>query len=123
MSEDIIATLGSAAFAVALTSLLRKQFPAIDGRLTWVIATLVAVGAALMGYYRADIPELVWVVLAPIVSAILAIGGVQTAQNVAGKAKPPAVAAFEFVDELPRDEQPTKPEHGISTIPPKGGDQ
>jgi hypothetical protein len=81
----VILTIGSAAFAVAVTSLLRRKWPTIDGWAVPVVVAVCTVASAVLAQYAAAIPPLVWTVLGPVVAAVLALGGVQTAQVVAAK--------------------------------------
>ena len=82
---DLIATLGSIPFAIAVTALLRKRWPAIDGAYVAVVVLACTVAAGLLSYYRASIPTEVWLGLGPIVAAVMSLGGVQAAQSVASK--------------------------------------
>lgn len=79
---DIIETLVSVPFAVALTALLRKKWPQIDGWYVHVVVVALSIIGAVLTYYRDVIPQVVWTALTPIMSAILALGGVTTAQHV-----------------------------------------
>ena len=83
---DILSTLASVPFAVAVTSLLRRRWPTIDGAYVYLVVLALSVIAALLGYYRAAIPAEVWTAVSPLLVAVLSLGGVQTAQDVARKA-------------------------------------
>ena len=78
-------TIGTAAFATALTAMVRKVWPGLDGRSVWLVALGCAVCAAVAQHYSASIPAEVWTVLDPIIAMVLASGGVDAAQNIARK--------------------------------------
>lgn len=88
MMTDTLATIASVPFAIAVTALLRKKWPAIDGAWVYAVVLALAVVSALASHYRAVIPPEVWTAASPLLVAVMALGGVQTAQDVAGKAKP-----------------------------------
>ena len=78
-------TIGTAAFASALTAMVRKVWPSLDGRSVWAVALACAIGAAVAQRYASNIPAEVWTVIDPIIAMILAAGGVDVAQNIARK--------------------------------------
>ena len=73
--NEVITTLVSVPFAVALTAILRKHFPSIDGAYVYAIVLVLTVLGAVLGHYQASIPTEVWVAAGPLLAAILAIGG------------------------------------------------
>jgi hypothetical protein len=81
--NDIIATLASVPFAVAVTALIRKRWPVVDGAYVALVVLACTVASAVLAHYRAAIPAEVWTAAAPVLAAVLALGGVQTAQHVA----------------------------------------
>ena len=91
--NDIIATLVSAPFAVAVTALLRKRWPQIDGAYVAVVVLALAVLGAVAAHYRALIPPEAWTALGPLLATVLALGGVQTAQHVVSPLREDAFAA------------------------------
>lgn len=86
MSDSILATLASVPFAAAVTALLRKRWPSIDGGYVAIVVLALTALAGGLGYYAAQVPPVVWALLGPVLAAVLALGGVQTAQDVARKA-------------------------------------
>ncbi len=84
--NDTLATLASVPFAVAVTALMRKRWPAIDGAYVYLVVLALTALSAALAHYRAQIPAEVWAALGPLLAAVLALGGVQTAQDVARKA-------------------------------------
>jgi len=82
---DVLATLVSVPFAVAVTALVRKRWPQVDGWGVYAVVLLTTIVSAIATHYRASIPAEVWTALAPLLAAILALGGVQTAQTVIAK--------------------------------------
>jgi len=97
MTATLIATLASAPVITAVVAILRRVFgrEKLDGWIIPVVAGVLAVASAVLGYYAAAIPPIVWVVLGPIVTTVLAVGGMQAAQDVAAKAKGAAVTWVE----------------------------
>jgi|GEM_PF-6473031 len=85
-----ITTITSAAFAVALTALIRRQWPQVTGWITPAVVLVLTIAGGLLGQYGAAIPPLVWIVVGPVVAAVLALGGVQVAQDTAKKGQTPA---------------------------------
>jgi len=81
--NDIIDTLASVPFAVAVTALIRKRWPVVDGAYVALVVLACTVASAVLAHYRAAIPAEVWTAAAPVIAAVLALGGVQTAQHVA----------------------------------------
>ena len=86
MTETILATIASVPFAAAVTALLRRAFPRIDGPYVAIPVLVCTLAAALLGYYADAIPQVVWVCLGPAVAAVMAMGGVQTLNNAGAKA-------------------------------------
>lgn len=84
--NNILETLVSVPFAVAITALLRKKWPWIDGAAVYVVVLVLAVIGAVLTYYRTAIPVEVWTAASPVLVAILALGGMQAASSVAAKA-------------------------------------
>jgi len=81
-TAQIIATLGSLPFVLALVALVRRFAPSLDGvPLTTVLALVFAGGAQILGLYAASIPQAAWVVIGTIVSAVLAVGGTSYADR------------------------------------------
>jgi len=80
--NDALATLVSVPFAVAVTAILRKRWPQIDGWGVYAVVLVLTILGAVLGHYRAVIPSEVWTALGPFLAAILALGGVTTAQHV-----------------------------------------
>ena len=101
--NDIIATLASVPFAIAVTALIRKRWPVVDGAYVALVVLACTVASAVLAYYRAAIPAEVWTAVAPVVAAVLALGGVQTAQHVA---RADVLVAFDH------SEAPTRKEGG-----------
>lgn len=85
---NIIETLVSVPFAVALTALLRKRWPSIDGLAVYVIVFVLSCIGAVLSHYHAYIPDYVWTALTPVMSAILSLGGVTAAQHIVRNKKP-----------------------------------
>jgi len=114
---DVVATLVSVPFAIAVTALLRKRWPSIDGAYVYAVVLVLTVIGAVLSYYRASIPVEVWTAAGPLLAAVLALGGVQAAQHVAesGASKPLPTAAA--IDEWLGREVPTVKEG--STVPPR----
>lgn len=84
--NDAIATLVSVPFAVAVTALLRKRWPQIDGAAVYLVVFALTIIGAVLVHYRAQIPAEVWTAAGPLLAAVLALGGVTTAQHVASSA-------------------------------------
>jgi len=105
---DIIATLVSVPFAIAVTALLRKRWPSINGAYVYAVVLVLTIVAAVLSYYRAAIPVEVWTAAGPLLAAVLALGGVQAAQHVAesGATKPLPTAAA--IDEWSGREAPSE---------------
>jgi hypothetical protein len=82
---DALATICSAPFAVAVTALLRRRWPAIDGSAVYAVVLSTTVLSAIAAHYRALIPAEVWTALGPVLAAIMALGGVQAAQDIGGR--------------------------------------
>ena len=81
--NDVIATIASVPFAVAVTALIRKRWPVVDGAYVALVVLACTVASAVLAHYRDAIPAEVWTAAAPVIAAVLALGGVQTAQHVA----------------------------------------
>lgn len=81
--NDTITTLASVPFAIAVTALIRKRWPVVDGAYVALVVLACTVASAVLAHYHAAIPVEVWTAAAPVVAAVLALGGVQTAQHVA----------------------------------------
>ena len=79
---DIIETLVSVPFAVAVTALLRKKWPAIDGAYVYVVVLALSIVGAVLTRYHDAIPQYVWTAITPVMSAILSLGGVTAAQHI-----------------------------------------
>jgi putative Ca2+/H+ antiporter (TMEM165/GDT1 family) len=92
--NEVITTLASVPFAIAITALLRKRWPVIDGAYVALVVLALTVLGAVLSHYHAAIPPEVWTAAAPVLAAILALGGVTTAQHVVN---PPS----EWPDEAP----------------------
>ena len=75
---EVINTLVSMPFAVAVTALLRKRWPVIDGAYVYLVVAALAIIGSLLTRYSYAVPEDVWLVLSPLLTAVLAIGGVQS---------------------------------------------
>lgn len=91
--DSVLETLVSVPFAVAVTALLRKRWPQIDGWAVYVVVLALTILGAVLGHYRAAIPTEVWTAAGPLLAAVLALGGVTTAQHVAGRTKAPGNVA------------------------------
>lgn len=74
---EVISTIVSMPFAVAVTALLRKRWPVIDGAYVYLVVAILAIIGSLLTRYSYAVPEDVWIVLSPLLTAVLAIGGVQ----------------------------------------------
>ena len=74
---EIIETMISMPFAVAVTALLRKKWPVIDGKYVFLVVAILAIVGSMLTRYSYAVPEDVWIVLSPLLTAVLAIGGVQ----------------------------------------------
>lgn len=114
--NDALSTLVSVPFAIAVTALLRKRWPQIDGAAVYAVVLFLTILGAVLGHYRAAIPAEVWTAAGPLIAAVLALGGVTTAQHVAGRTKvlPTATA----IDEWIAREAPTVKDR--PTVPPEG---
>jgi disulfide bond formation protein DsbB len=86
--NDTLTTLASVPFAIAVTALLRKRWPQIDGAYVALVVLVLTVLGAVLGHYHASIPAEVWTAAGPLLAAILALGGVTTAQHVAKPSSP-----------------------------------
>ena len=114
--DNIIETLVSVPFAIAVTALLRKRWPAIDGWAVYVVVLVCTILGAVAAHYRAQIPPEVWTAAGPVLAAVLALGGVQTAAHVAAKAKEPIVLpSAKAIDEwIEREvDRPTVPPRSL----------
>jgi hypothetical protein len=72
--DEVLTTIVSVPFAMAVTSLLRKKWPQIDGTYVPILVLFLSLCGALLGHYKAHIPTEVWAVLGPFASTILALG-------------------------------------------------
>jgi disulfide bond formation protein DsbB len=81
--HEAINTLVSVPFAIAITALLRKRFKQIDGAYVAIVVLALTVLGAVLSHYHEAIPSEVWTAAAPVLAAILALGGVTTAQHIA----------------------------------------
>lgn len=79
--------IGSGAFAIACTALLRKAWPAIDGIWVWVISGALSVSSAVLMRHAGQVPMIVWEFLGPIATMIGAVGVMQAAQDAAKHSK------------------------------------
>lgn len=80
--SEYLSTLVSVPFAVAVTALLRKRWPQIDGAYVALVVLVLTVLGAVLAHYQASIPVEVWTAAGPLLAAVLALGGVQTAQHI-----------------------------------------
>jgi hypothetical protein len=80
--NEVLTTLVSMPFAVAVTALLRKRWPVIDGVYVYLVVAVLAIIGSLLTRYSYAVPEDVWIVLSPLLTAVLAVGGVQAAQHI-----------------------------------------
>jgi len=78
-------TLVSVPFAVAVTALVRKRWPQVDGAYVALVVLVLTIAGAVLAHYRDAIPQEVWAAAGPLLAAVLALGGVQTAQHVASR--------------------------------------
>lgn len=114
--DSILETIVSVPFAVAVTALVRKRFPQVDGAYVAVVVLILTILGAVLAHYRAAIPPEVWTAAGPLLAAILALGGVQTAQHVAQG----GAHRVTIVDGYAPRESPTVPDR--PTVPPATGD-
>ena len=89
--QTIAQAIGSAAFAVALTALLRKAFPKIDGVYNYVVFGLLGIASAVLMRHAAGVPPIVWEIVGPLVTVVLGLGGYAASQAVATKGQTPPV--------------------------------
>jgi len=108
-STDVVAMVCSAPFAGAITALLRKRYPQIDGWWVVVVVALLSTVGAVLGYYRSAIPEAVWVAASPALLTLLTMGTAQGAAHVASKAVSKTIQVVDPESFSPR-EAPTKPD-------------
>jgi hypothetical protein len=80
---EVINTIVSMPFAIAITAILRKRYPVIDGAYVYLVVACLSIIGSLLTRYSYAIPDDVWLVASPLLTAILAIGGVSVAQHVA----------------------------------------
>lgn len=85
--NEALSTLVSAPFAVAVTALLRKRWPAIDGAYVAVVVLVLTVLGAVLAHYQASIPVEVWTAAGPLLAAVLALGGDTWVSKIAQKSR------------------------------------
>ena len=87
--QTIAQAVGSAAFAVALTALLRKAIPKIDGIYNYVVFGLLGIASAVLMRHAAGVPPIVWEIVGPLVTVVLGLGGYSASQAIATKGQSP----------------------------------
>ena len=96
MIQQTITILGSAAFAVAATSLIRKYLaPKLDGLGVLAVFAALSVSASLLAHYSAQLPPIVFEILSPLIALVLGAGGVSTGQQIADNAAAKALTRSE----------------------------
>ena len=79
--NNIIETIVSVPFAVAITAILRKKWPSIDGAYVYLVVLLLTIIGAVLGHYQAHIPTEVWVAAGPLLATILSVGAMTAGQH------------------------------------------
>jgi len=116
--NEALEILGSLPFAIAVTALLRKRWPQIDGWFVPLVVALTSSVGAIAIFYRDRIPAEVWIAVSPILTTILAMGTVQTIKHATGSASLPQLGmgtgeksgdAFDASEAPTLNDRPTVP--------------
>lgn len=82
---QIIAAVTSVTFIPTCIALVRKFFPAVDGKIVHLIALGLSAGSVALVAFASDIPRGVWIALGCIVLAVTTTGGTAYADRLVGK--------------------------------------
>lgn len=104
---DTLATLASVPFAIAVTALLRKRWPAIDGLYVPLVVVVLSGLAAVARQYAHAVPDAAWPAIGALLAAVISLGGVTAAQQVAAKSTTRVIEWHQEPDRFPT-EAPTR---------------
>jgi len=83
--EQIVTALVGPGFVAAAVALVRKLWPAIDGKMVLVLVTVLSALPVLVAAYADRIPGWGWVGLGVITTSVLSAGGTDWASRFAAK--------------------------------------
>jgi hypothetical protein len=107
--------LGSGVFAIAVTALMRRAWPSIDGLWNWLVVGVLSIGSTVLLRHAASIPPIVWEIGGPLAALLFAVGWRENDAQVAKKAKSVTIVA-------PRDPEVTVGDPVIKPAPARDTD-